>query len=130
MAKAGITFFMSGQLRLERQVPTEREKPTVFGGPALRMPTLCRPGSTTQWRSTPAKSLFEASNSSSNIPTRLPPSVENLHNTTRRRIDQHCPVVDDRVAIVRRAVLTRHLVVGHALARQGGSDHDRLGIGV
>jgi hypothetical protein len=53
-------------------------------------------------------------------------SFDDLNNPVRPRIDQHRPVIHDRVAVVANAVLGGHLVIGHAAGRQDRSDADLL----
>ena len=50
--------------------------------------------------------------------------LDDLHDAVRVWIDQHGPVVDDRISIVLYAVFCGNLVVGNAGRRQLGADHD------
>src|SRR6187200_3584735 len=54
--------------------------------------------------------------------------LDDLHDRVGAGIDEHRPLVDDRIAIVANAVLSRDLVVGHAARRQPGADAHLLGV--
>src|SRR5829696_5639711 len=56
------------------------------------------------------------------------PLLDDLHDRVGARIDEHRPVVHDRIAVVANAVLGRDLVIGHAGRRQRRTDADLLGV--
>jgi hypothetical protein len=57
-----------------------------------------------------------------NGPTEVGPldtwSVDDLNDPMRRGIDQYRAIIDDRIAIIGHAILTRHFVIGDAARQQ------------
>jgi hypothetical protein len=54
--------------------------------------------------------------------------IDHLDDSVASRIDQHGPVVHDRIAVLGRAILSRHCIICYTSVRQHGSDLDSLAI--